>query len=103
MANINNLGILGYDGLRFVSLDLQRSRDFYTDKLGFSEIARSTPDWQERTGDEAGVFRAGDVTIEVLESKREDSFAAYHRQFHTAGIATVNFRVRDAEEAWDRL
>jgi 4-hydroxyphenylpyruvate dioxygenase len=103
MADIKNLGILGYDGLRFVSLDLDRSRDFYTDKLGFTEVAQSTDDFEERTGDKGAVFQAGDVAIEVLESQRDDSFAAYHRQFHTAGIATVNFRVRDAEAAWNRL
>lgn len=103
MADIENLGIIGYDGLRFVSLDLQRSREFYTDQLGFTQVAESTPDWQEKTGDRAEVFRAGDITIEVIESQRDDSFAAYHRKFHTAGIATVNFRVRDAQAAWDRL
>lgn len=103
MADIKNLGILGYDGLRFVSLDLDRSREFYTDKLGFTQIAQSNARWEEETGDRAEVFRAGDVTIEVIESQRDDSFGAYHRQFHPAGIATVNFRVRDADEAWKRL
>jgi 4-hydroxyphenylpyruvate dioxygenase len=103
MADIKNLGILGYDGLRFVSLDLERSRDFYTNKLGFTQIARSNADWEDETGDKAEVFQAGDVVIEVIESQRDDSFGAYHRQFHPAGIATVNFRVRDAEEAWKRL
>ncbi|MFP4600730.1 MAG: 4-hydroxyphenylpyruvate dioxygenase family protein [Persicimonas sp.] len=103
MADITNLGIVGYDGLRFVSLDLERSHAFYTDKLGLTHVASSTPEWEESTGDRAEVFRAGDVTIEVLESQRDDSFAAYHREFHTAGIATVNFRVRDAQQAWDRL
>ncbi|MFW5968109.1 MAG: 4-hydroxyphenylpyruvate dioxygenase family protein [Persicimonas sp.] len=103
MADIKNLGILGYDGLRFVSLDLERSHDFYTNKLGFTMIAESTPQWEDKTGDRAEVFQAGDVTIEVLESQRENSFADYHRQFHPAGIATVNFRVRDVDEAWRRL
>lgn len=103
MADIKNLGILGYDGLRFVTLDLQRSHEFYTDSLGFTHIATSNDAWQEATGDKAQVYRAGDVTIEVIESQREDSFAAYHRRFHTAGIATVNFRVQDAQTAWDRL
>ncbi len=98
MADIKNLGILGYDGLRFVSLDLERSRDFYTHKLGFTQIAKSTPAWEDKSGD-----KAGEVTIEVLESQRDNSFAAYHRHFHPAGIATVNFRVRDAKEAWKRL
>jgi 4-hydroxyphenylpyruvate dioxygenase len=103
MTDITNLGIIGYDGLRFVTLDLNRSHDFYTDKLGFTQIAKSSDAWNEETGDIAEVFQAGDITIEVIAPNSEDSFASYHRHFHAAGIATVNFRVRDIETAWQRL
>lgn len=103
MTDITNLGILGYDGLRFVTLDLKRSHDFYTQKVGFTQVAKSSDAWNKETGDIAEVFRAGDVTIEVIAPNSEDSFASYHRHFHTAGIATVNFRVRDIEAAWKTL
>ena len=103
MTEIKNLGITGYDSVRFVTLDMDRSRHFYTELMDFAEIAQSTPELEERTGDRSAVFAAGDVRIECVESLREDSFAAYHRRFHSAGIATVNFRVRDADEAWRRL
>ncbi|AWV87918.1 4-hydroxyphenylpyruvate dioxygenase family protein [Bradymonas sediminis] len=103
MTDITNLGILGYDGLRFVTLDLKRSHDFYTKKVGFTQIAKSSDAWTEETGDTAAVYQAGDVTIEVIEPNRDGSFGSYHRHFHAAGIATVNFRVRDIEAAWKHL
>ncbi|TXD39515.1 4-hydroxyphenylpyruvate dioxygenase [Lujinxingia vulgaris] len=103
MSQIKNLGITGYDGLRFVTLDLERSRKFYVDMLDFTLVARSTPAWEEKTGDKAEVYAAGDIIIECVESQREDSWAAYHRKFHTAGIGTVNFAVQNIEEAWKRL
>lgn len=103
MTDIKNLGILGYDSLRFVSLDLARSREFYVNKLGFTQIAKSSADWNEKTGDKAEVYRAGEATLEVIEPQRDDSFASYHRHFHSAGIATVNFLVRDLDVARERL
>jgi 4-hydroxyphenylpyruvate dioxygenase len=71
--------------------------------MDFHEIARSTPQREEETGDRSAVFQAGDIVIECIESQKRGSFAEYHRRFHSAGIATVNFRVRDVDEAWRRL
>ena len=88
---------------RIVTLDLARSTEFYTELMDFAIVAKSTPEREEETGDRSIVFNAGDIVIECVESQRDDSFAAYHRKFHSAGIATVNFRVRDAEVAWSRL
>lgn len=103
MSDIQNLGIVGYDSIRFVTLDLERSRKFYTELLDFSEIACSTPEREAQTGDRSAVFQAGEIVIECIESLSPGSFAEYHRRFHSAGIATVNFRVRDVDEAWERL
>lgn len=100
MSQIKNLGITGYDGLRFVTLDLDRSRTFYIDKLDFKLTARSTPELEAQTGDRSEVYEGGDLRIEVVQSLRPDSWAAYHRKFHSAGIGTVNFRVKDIEHAF---
>lgn len=100
---IENLGITGYDSIRFVTLDLARSRQFYTELMDFAEIAKSSSELEAETGDRSLVFGAGDIVIECVESQREDSFAAYHRRFHSAGIASVNFRVQDLDVAWGRL
>ncbi|MBA2661211.1 MAG: VOC family protein [Bradymonadaceae bacterium] len=103
MSHIKNLGITGYDGLRFVTLDLVRSRTFYLDKLDFKLAARSSAALEAKTGDRSEVYEAGDVRVEVVQSLRPDSWAAYHRKFHSAGIGTVNFRVEDIEHAFRTL
>ena len=103
MAEIKNLGITGYDSLRFVTLDLGRSRNFYLEKLDFKMTARSTPEWEKETGDKAEVYQAGDIRIECVEPQDDSSWAAYHRRFHPAGIGLVNFAVKDVDEAWRRL
>ena len=103
MASIKNLGITGYDGLRFVTLDLERSRDFYLNKMDFHFTARSTDDWEEATGDRAEVYTAGDIRIEVVEPQTDSSWGAYHRRFHPAGIGKVNFAVKDIEATWKTL
>jgi 4-hydroxyphenylpyruvate dioxygenase len=103
MSQIKNLGILGYDSLRFVTLDLGRSRNFYIESLDFKMTARSTAEWEEKTGDKAEVFQAGDIRIEIVEPQNDDSWGAYHRRFHPAGIGKVNFLVQDLDEAWRRL
>lgn len=103
MSQIKNLGITGYDGLRFVTLDLNRSRSFYLENLDFKMTARSTSEWEERTGDKAEVYSAGDIRIEIVEPQSDDSWGAYHRRFHPAGIGKVNFAVKDIEAAWKTL
>ena len=103
MSNIENLGIIGYDGLRFVTLDLQRSRNFYLEKLDFKMTGRSTSAREEETGDRSEVYTAGDIRIECVEPQRDDSWGAYHRRFHPAGIGKVNFVVVDVDAAWKRL
>ena len=103
MSQIKNLGITGYDSLRFVTLDLARSRNFYLERLDFKMTARSTSAWEEETGDRAEVYSAGDIRIECVEPTRDDSWGSYHRRFHPAGIGKVNFSVKDVDEAWKRL
>ena len=103
MAPYKNLGIVGYDSIRFVSLDLGRSRDFYVNKLDFALTARSTPAFEEAQGYRGEVFSARNITIEVVESLREDSLAAKHLRLHAAGISTVSFLVQDIQFAFDTL
>lgn len=103
MAEIKNLGITGYDSLRFVTLDLERSRKFYVEQLDFAEIARSTPELDAQTGDKSAVFKAGEIVMECVETQNPSSWAAYHLKFHSAGIATINFRVQDIEHTFRTL
>lgn len=103
MAEIQNLGIIGYDNVRFVSLDLDRSRAFYVDKLDFAITARSSDAFVEENGYRAEVYSARNITLEVIESTSDSSVAAHHLKNYAAGITSVNFLVQDIEHTFKTL
>lgn len=103
MAEFKNLGIIGYDAVQFVSLDIERSREFYVDKLDFAVSARSTPAFEDQNGYKSVVFAARNINIEVIQSLQPNSLAATHLLHHAAGICSVKFLVRDIKHAFDTL
>ena len=52
-------GILGYDSFHFVVENMERSRQFYVDRLDFKEVARAGDDLVARGGQASSVFGAG--------------------------------------------
>ena len=96
-------GILGYDSFHFVVADLERSRRFYADALGFTEVARASASKIEKGGEVASVFGAGQIRVLVSSPKRNDSRAARFLRIHPDGISSLAFRVRDIRTTWDFL
>lgn len=103
MTDIKNLGIIGYDGIRFVTLDLDRSREFYVEKMDLAISARTTPEFEEAHGYRGELYTARGIALEVIESLRDGSVPARHLRNLAAGIHTVNFRVRDIHHAFETL
>ena len=95
--------ILGYDSFHFVVADLERSRRFYADALGFTEVARASASKIEKGGEVASVFGAGQIRVLVSSPKRNDSRAARFLRIHPDGISSLAFRVRDIRTTWDFL
>ncbi|KAA0254234.1 4-hydroxyphenylpyruvate dioxygenase [Acidobacteria bacterium ACD] len=95
-----SLGLIGYDSFHFIVKDLERSRRFYTDALGFTEVARASDAKVERGGERASVFGAGQVRVLVSTPARGDSRAARYLRIHPDGISSLAFRVRDVEASW---
>ncbi len=100
---IKNLGIKGVDHVDFVVRNLERSRSFYTQKMDFAEVARSTPAYTETTGEQTAVFQAAKVRVQVTTPKRDDSLAARFLRAHPDGVRTVAFRVEDLDHTWKTL
>ncbi|MBK7398738.1 MAG: VOC family protein [Myxococcales bacterium] len=103
-----NLGVLGYDSYHFAVRDLERSRQFYADKLGFVEVARAGDELTEKSGQSSVVFAAGDVRVAVSTPKvghpgAQDCKAARYLRRHPAGVMSLGFRVKDLEHTWDTL
>jgi 4-hydroxyphenylpyruvate dioxygenase len=99
----DSLGILGYDSFHFVVADLERSRRFYAEALGFTEVARASAAKIEKGGEVASVFGAGQIRVLVSSPKRIDSRAARFLRIHPDGISSLAFRVRDIRPTWDFL
>lgn len=97
---VDSIGIVGYDSFHFVVSDLVRSRRFYAEALGFTEVARSSREKVERGGEEASVFGAGQIRVLVSTPVRPDSRAARYLRIHPDGISSLAFRVRDVDAAW---
>jgi catechol 2,3-dioxygenase-like lactoylglutathione lyase family enzyme len=56
-----SLGILGYDSFHFIVSDIARSRRFYTDAMGFTEVAAASAAKVKKGGEEASVFGSGQI------------------------------------------
>ena len=97
MGRENGIGIIGYDSLHFVVENLERSREFYTKRFGFKEVARSSPELSARGGQESVVFGAGDVRVCVSTPLSQRSKAARYLRRHPDGVMSLSFRVENLE------
>jgi 4-hydroxyphenylpyruvate dioxygenase len=99
MAAKESLGFIGYDSFHFVVEDIERSRAFYTQKLDFKEVARSSDELAQRSGQQAVVFGAGDVRVCVSTPLTRSSKASRFLLRHPAGVMSLSFRVSDLDRA----
>lgn len=100
---VRNLGIHGIDHLDFVVHDLERSRTFYTQRMDFTETARSGARLEEATGERVALFDAARVRVQCSAPLRKDSDAARFLRHHPDGVRAITFRVADLTHAWKTL
>jgi 4-hydroxyphenylpyruvate dioxygenase len=93
------LGLLGYDSFHFVVENLDRSKHFYLEMLGFHEVARAGDRLALETGQQALVFGAGDVRVCVSTPLTQRSHAARYLRRHPAGVMSLSMRVESLGEA----
>ena len=99
-----NLGMVGYDSVRFVSLDLERSRDFYINKLDMALTAATTQAFEREHGYKGLVFSARNINMEIVTPiEGALSAPAQHLHSQAAGILSVDFLVQDIEFAFETL
>ncbi|GAC1541137.1 MAG: 4-hydroxyphenylpyruvate dioxygenase [Polyangiales bacterium] len=103
-----NFGLLGYDSYHFAVTDLERSRRFYAEKFGFTEVGRASKELVDRTGQQSIVFGAGEVRAVISapaagHAKAGECKAARYLKHHPAGVMSLSFRVQDIGKAWDVL
>lgn len=98
-----SLGIKRLEAVHYYVHDLERSRRFYTDLLDFSEIGRSSPELESRSGQRSSVFTAGECTVLVSTPLRDGGRAARFLKRHPDGIGTLVFEVDDIDKTFKTI
>jgi len=97
MGREHSIGITGYDSFHFVVENLERSREFYTRRFGFKEVAKASSELCARGGQESVVFGAGDVRVCVSTPLSQKSKAARYLRRHPDGVMSLSFRVESLD------
>ena len=99
----SEIGIRKLLGLHYYVHDLERSRRFYVDRLGFAEIGKSSEELERAGRQRSLVFQAGDIVIVCSAAQGEGGRAARYLAKHPDGIGTLAFEVDDIEQAFRLL
>jgi 4-hydroxyphenylpyruvate dioxygenase len=103
MAASEELGLKGLHSFHYFVHQAERSHEFYTQKFGWSEIARSNAQMQELTGQKSRVYQGGGVRVCVSTPITDTCRAARYLRRHPAGIGSLSFEVEDIDKTWEVL
>jgi 4-hydroxyphenylpyruvate dioxygenase len=103
MGNVPSLGIRRIEAIHYYVTDLERSRRFYTEKLDFAEVARSSEELAQAGRQDALVFEAG--ACRVICSSPRGTGGRAHRflQKHPDGVGSIVFEVENIERVFALL
>jgi 4-hydroxyphenylpyruvate dioxygenase len=94
------LGLVRIEALHYYVHDLARSRRFYTERMDFAEVARSSAPLEREGRQRSALFEAGNVRIVCSEPAGEGGRAWRWLRTHPDGIGSVIFEVEDAERCF---
>ncbi len=97
MTKLAPLGIKRLEGIHYYVHDLERSRQFYTDKLDFAETWRSSPETEKLGKQRSACFQAANVMVVCSSPIGEGGRAARFLGKHPDGVGTLIFEVEDVE------
>jgi 4-hydroxyphenylpyruvate dioxygenase len=80
--------------------DLERSRRFYTEKLDFAEVARSSEELSQRGRQDALVFEAGACRVICSSPRGTGGRADRYLHKHPDGVGSIVFEVEDIERVF---
>jgi 4-hydroxyphenylpyruvate dioxygenase len=97
------LGIRNLAGIHYYVRDIERSRRFYVDCMGFAEIGRSSPALERAGRQRSLVFQAGAVTVTCSTPVGEGGRAWRYLSRHPDGVGTLAFEVEDIRRTFAKL
>jgi 4-hydroxyphenylpyruvate dioxygenase len=103
MAKLESLGIKRLEGIHYYVHDLERSRQFYCNKLDFAETWRSSPELEQTGRQKSACFSAGNINVLCSSPTDEGGRAARFLRKHPDGVGTLIFEVDDADKTFRLL
>ncbi len=103
MGNAPSLGIRRIEAIHYYVRDLERSRRFYTERLDFAEVARSSEELAKGGKQDALVFEAGGCRVVCSSPRGQGGRAHRYLQKHPDGVGSILFEVDDIERAFALL
>jgi 4-hydroxyphenylpyruvate dioxygenase len=103
MVKLESLGIKRIEALHYYVHDLDRSHTFYTEKLDFAHIAKSTPELEAKGHQRSAAYAAGNCLVICSAPVGEGGRAWRYLRKHPDGIGTLVFEVEDIEKAFKLL
>src|SRR5687767_9186370 len=103
MAKLDSLGIKRLEGIHYYVHDLERSRQFYCNKLDFAETWRSSPELDAKGKQRSACFSAGNIRVVCSSPLGEGGRAARFLAKHPDGVGTLIFEVEDIEKTFRLL
>jgi 4-hydroxyphenylpyruvate dioxygenase len=97
------LGIRKLAGLHYFVRDIERSRRFYVDCMGFAEVGRSSPELERAGCQKSLVFLGGDVVVTCSTPLGEGGRAWRYLSKHPDGVGTLAFEVEDIRRTFAKL
>ena len=90
-------------GLHYYVRDLERIRRFYVERMGFTEIGKSSPELEREGRQKSYVFRAGEVCITCSAPLGSGGRAWRYLSRHPDGIGALAFEVDDIDATFSQL
>jgi 4-hydroxyphenylpyruvate dioxygenase len=103
MGNVPALGIRRIEAIHYYVRDLERSRRFYTEKLDFAEVARSSEELAQRGRQDAIVLQAGACRVICSSPRGPGGRAHRYLQKHPDGVGSIVFEVEEIERVFALL
>jgi 4-hydroxyphenylpyruvate dioxygenase len=97
------LGIQKLAGLHYYVRDIEWSRRFYVDAMGFAEVGRSSPELERAGRQRSFVFRAGEVVVTCSTPLGEGGRAWRYLSRHPDGVGALVFEVEDIRRTFAKL
>jgi 4-hydroxyphenylpyruvate dioxygenase len=103
MADTPPLGLLGLEAIHYYVHDLERSRRFYLDMMGFSEVAQSGAELTAGGKQRSVLFEAGGCRVLCSSPEGEGGRAHRYLKKHPDGVGSLVFRVHDIQQTFEAL